>query len=165
MGTTDTEKKAPKPNGGLYSRVNVSVKTINIVIAVGLAALIVVLAFVVTHNGFTITFDTDGGSRVASVVGKYGETIAEPETPGQGGLDLHGLVQRLRVHGALGFRQGYTDRRYDSLRRLGSQKLITQKKKKKRRMETARSGIDASVSVFIFQSYVTFFRSGFRSSP
>lgn len=67
MGTTDTEKNAPKPNGGLYSRVNVSVKTINIVIAVGLAALIVVLAFVVTHNGFTITFDTDGGSRVASV--------------------------------------------------------------------------------------------------
>ena len=72
MGTTDTEKNAPKPNGGLYSRVNVSVKTINIVIAVGLAALIVVMAFVVTHNGFTITFDTDGGSRVASVVGKYG---------------------------------------------------------------------------------------------
>ena len=90
MGTTDTEKKAPKPNGGPYSRVNVSVKTINIVIAVGLAALIVVLAFVVTHNGFTITFDTDGGSRVASVVGKYGETIAEPETPVREGSTFTG---------------------------------------------------------------------------
>lgn len=90
MGTTDTEKKAPKPNGGLYSRVNVSVKTINIVIAVGLAALIVVLAFVVTHNGFTITFDTDGGSRVASVVGKYGETIAEPEAPVREGSTFTG---------------------------------------------------------------------------
>ena len=78
MGTTDTEKNAPKPNGGLYSRVNVSVKTINIVIAVGLAALIVVLAFVVTHNGFT------------SVVGKYGETIAEPETPVREGSTFTG---------------------------------------------------------------------------
>lgn len=88
--TNNAPVQKPKPNGGLYSRVNVSVKTINIVIAVGLAALILVLAFVVTHNGFTITFDTDGGSRVASVVGKYGETIAEPETPVREGSTFTG---------------------------------------------------------------------------
>ena len=71
----------PKPTGGLYSKVKVSVKTMNIIIAVGLAALVIVLVFVATHNGFTITFDTDGGSRIASVVGKYGETLGEPDAP------------------------------------------------------------------------------------
>ena len=75
------ESNTAKPTGGLYSRLKVSVKTMNIVIAVGLAALVIVLVFVATHNGFTITFDTDGGSRVASAVGKYGETLEEPDAP------------------------------------------------------------------------------------
>lgn len=80
----------PKNSGGLYSRVNVSVRTVNIVIAVAVAALVLVLVIVVANNGFTVDFDTDGGSRVDSTRAMYGELLSEPEPPVKEGYRFDG---------------------------------------------------------------------------
>ena len=84
------DTSTPKNSGGLYKHVKVSVKTVNAVIAVGIAVLAVVLVFVATHNGFSIGFDTDGGSYVESVVGKYGEYLTRPEDPVKEGWSFIG---------------------------------------------------------------------------
>lgn len=55
------------PNGGLYSKINMSVRTANILVAVVLVLLVGAGVFVIRHNGFTVSFETDGGSAVESV--------------------------------------------------------------------------------------------------
>ena len=90
----DNNTQTPR-SGGLYSRVKVSVRTVNAVIAVGVAALVLVLIIVTANSGFRVEFDTDGGSRVASAVGKYGETIAEPEAPVREGWSFTGWYRDL----------------------------------------------------------------------
>lgn len=85
----DIEIEQPEQNqaapqrrqGGLYSRVKVSVKTVNIIIVVGIIALFASMAFLITHNGFTVSFDTDGGSKIESCKVMYGETVVQPEDP------------------------------------------------------------------------------------
>ena len=46
-----------------------------------LAALVIVIVFVAINNGFKVSFDTDGGSRVDAVEAMYGDLLVEPETP------------------------------------------------------------------------------------
>ncbi len=76
--------------GGLYRNVKMSVKTANILVLVGIAALVVVTLFLVNHNGFTVTFDTDGGSSVESVKLYYGDTVTVDETPTKEGYVFTG---------------------------------------------------------------------------
>ena len=76
---TTTESAAPHKSGGLYSRVKVSVKTLDIIIVVLIAALVLCVVFMVSHNGFTVTYDTLGGTPVESVRVLHGETLS-PET-------------------------------------------------------------------------------------
>lgn len=91
MQSTETPPEQPKKTGGLYSRLNVSVKTMNIVIAVSIVALLAAMAFLVKHNGFTVTFDTNGGSYVESVKVMYGETVpAPPKNPVKEGYTFNG---------------------------------------------------------------------------
>ena len=73
------ENKTANKKGGLYARVNMSVKSANIMVGVLVAALIIVSVFIVKHNGFTVKFDTDGGSYVAPVKAMYSETVAPDE--------------------------------------------------------------------------------------
>ena len=62
----DTEK-TDRRKGGLYAKVNMSVKSANIMVATLVILLVAALIFVVSHSGFTVKFDTDGGSHVESV--------------------------------------------------------------------------------------------------
>lgn len=87
---TEVKKAEPKNNGGLYSKVNVSVKTMNIVIAVSIIALFAAMVFLVKHNGFTVTFDTNGGSYVESVKVMYGDKVPEQKTPVKEGYVFNG---------------------------------------------------------------------------
>lgn len=48
-------------SGGLYAKVNISVKTANILVIVLIALLIASTAFILSHRGFTVEFDTDRG--------------------------------------------------------------------------------------------------------
>lgn len=80
----------PKNNGGLYSKVKMSVRTANILIAALIAILIAVTLFLVSHNGFTVKFDTDGGSYVQSVKAYHSELVAKPEEPVKEGYTFDG---------------------------------------------------------------------------
>ncbi len=80
----ETEKSVPiskKPHGGLYAKIRMSVRTANILVIVMVLLLCAAFVFVVRHNGFTVQFDTDGGSRVESVRVLYAEKLAVPEAP------------------------------------------------------------------------------------
>ena len=67
--------------GGLYARVKMSVKTANIMVTVFIVLLIAVTVFVVSHGGFTVSFDTNGGSHIEKVKVMHSQTIELKEDP------------------------------------------------------------------------------------
>lgn len=86
MPTLETARKP----GGLYRNIKMSVKTANILVIIGCVALLFTMFFLVQHNGFTIKFDTDGGSYVESCKVLHSETIPEIETPVKEGYSFTG---------------------------------------------------------------------------
>ncbi len=82
------EKKKQK-SGGLYSKINMSVKAANIMVASLVAVLLIVSVFIISHSGFTVKFDTDGGSYVSPVKVMYSETLS-PEDPIKEGYEFKG---------------------------------------------------------------------------
>ncbi len=84
------EERSPRPLRGLYDRVNISVGTLNIVIIVLVAALLVCFAYGIAHRGYTITFDSLGGTAVESRKQMYGELLEEPEAPVREGYVFDG---------------------------------------------------------------------------
>ena len=54
-----------------------------------LALLVIALIFVVKHNGFTVKFDTDGGSYIAPLKAEYSDKLS-PETPTKEGWTFTG---------------------------------------------------------------------------
>lgn len=77
----ENERPVPRHEpGGLYAKVKMSVHSANILVAVGVVVLVLVTAFLIRHNGFTVTFDTDGGSFIQSERVLHGETVS-PDTP------------------------------------------------------------------------------------
>ncbi len=79
-----------KKNGGLYSKVNMSLKTANIMVLVLAFLLVAAMFFVVKHNGFTVRFDTDGGSYVESQKVLHSELITTPDEPVREGYTFDG---------------------------------------------------------------------------
>lgn len=75
---------------GLYRHVKISVKTLDKIIIVGIAAIVLVLIFAVQHGGYTITFDSNGGTDVPSQELRYGDLITEPEPPTREGYRFAG---------------------------------------------------------------------------
>ena len=65
----------------IYSKAKISVKVLDTIIVLGLVSLFAVTAFLSVNGGFDIVFDSDGGSDVASLRLRYGESITEPEAP------------------------------------------------------------------------------------
>lgn len=63
------------PGGGMYRGVNVSVKVLNYVIVVLMAALIIVVVFLGMNSHFTITLDTNGGENIKPIECKHGDSI------------------------------------------------------------------------------------------
>lgn len=81
---------AGRPLRGLYSKVNISVKTLNIVIIVLAAALVLSMAFGIANRGFLVEFDSLGGTAVESQKRMYDEQIEEPEPPTREGYVFDG---------------------------------------------------------------------------
>lgn len=75
--------------GGLYSRVKISVKALDAIIVVLIAVLVLAVLFMVSHNGFTVTYDTQGGTPVESVRVMYGDRVS-PNTPTREGYRFGG---------------------------------------------------------------------------
>ena len=80
---------ADKKTGGLYAKVNMSVKNANILVAVTVALLVIVTIFIVNHGGFTVKFDTDGGSYIEPVTAMYSDVV-DCENPVKEGYEFTG---------------------------------------------------------------------------
>jgi uncharacterized repeat protein (TIGR02543 family) len=83
---------------GLYKHVKIPVKVLDIVIVVCVLAIVVVLAIELQDPGYTITFDTKGGTDVPAQTQMYGELLAVPESPTREGYAFTGWY---KDHGCL----------------------------------------------------------------
>lgn len=86
---TDYAAQNVHRTGGLYAKINMSLKSADIMVAALTALLIAALIFVIGHNGFTVKFDTDGGSHIEPVRAMHSEKI-EVENPVKEGFVFTG---------------------------------------------------------------------------
>lgn len=82
----NTERKP----GGLYRNVKMSVKTADKLILIGIIVLIACMIFAVSHAGFTVTFNTDGGSQIDDQKVMYGQLVDVDENPVKEGYTFTG---------------------------------------------------------------------------
>lgn len=83
-------EKTGKQLRGLYKNVHISVRSLNIIIIVLCAALIVCMAFGIANRGFTVSFNSMGGTAVESQKLMYGDLITEPDEPTREGYRFSG---------------------------------------------------------------------------
>ncbi|MBE5972031.1 MAG: hypothetical protein E7246_05875 [Lachnoclostridium sp.] len=83
------EEQIPKFRG-LYRNVNISVKALDRVIAACIAVILIVVALELRNPGFSIVFDSRGGTDVSAQTQMYGELLEEPEAPSREGYQFTG---------------------------------------------------------------------------
>ena len=83
------EEKIP-PFRGLYRHVKISVKALDAVIITCVVVILLVVALEMTDPGFTVTFDSKGGTDVAHQKYMYGEVLELPEPPTREGYTFTG---------------------------------------------------------------------------
>lgn len=86
-----TPKKEPQSSfRGLYKNVNISVQTLDKIIVGGIVLIILLIIFGIANNGYTVSFDSKGGTDVASQDCMYADLVAEPEPPTREGYEFTG---------------------------------------------------------------------------
>ena len=75
---------------GLYRYVKISVKALDRIIIACIAVIVLVVALELRNPGFTITFDSKGGTDVMSTNQMYGELLEVPEPPTREGYRFTG---------------------------------------------------------------------------
>lgn len=87
-----TPRKEPQSSfRGLYKNVRISVKTLDKVIIGGIVLIVVLLIFGISNNGYTVTFDSRGGTDVSAQTDvMYGEPLEVPEPPTREGYVFTG---------------------------------------------------------------------------
>lgn len=83
------EKQVPKFRG-LYRHVKISVKALDWIIAACIAVILIVFAIEMRDPGFTVTFDSRGGTDVAVQKQMWGEQLELPEPPTREGYTFAG---------------------------------------------------------------------------
>ena len=83
------EEQVPK-FCGLYRHVKISVKTLDRIILACIAVILIVVALEMRNPGFTVTFDSRGGSDVPAQSQMYGELLVVPEPPTREGYTFTG---------------------------------------------------------------------------
>ena len=83
------EKPVP-PFRGLYRYVKISVKALDRIIIACIAVILIVVALEMRNPGFTITFDSRGGTDVPAHNQMYGELLEVPEPPTREGYRFTG---------------------------------------------------------------------------
>ena len=86
---TSAEKEVPKFRG-LYRHVKISVKALDWIIGICIAVILIVVAVEMIDPGFTVTFDTRGGTDVPAQTQMYGELLELPEPPTRQGYAFTG---------------------------------------------------------------------------
>ena len=75
---------------GLYKNVRISVRTLDILIIGGIAIIVLLLIFGFATNGYTVTFDSKGGTDVAAQEKMYGDLVDVPQPPTREGYRFTG---------------------------------------------------------------------------
>ena len=75
---------------GLYKNVKISVKTLDMLIIGGIIAMILLVGYGIVNNGYTVTFDSKGGTDVVSQQKMYGDLVDIPEPPTREGYEFTG---------------------------------------------------------------------------
>ena len=83
------EEQIPKFRG-LYRYVNISVKQLDMIIGLCILVIIIVVAIELMDPGFTVNFNSLGGTDVAPQEQMYGELIDAPEPPTREGYTFTG---------------------------------------------------------------------------
>ena len=83
------EKQTP-PFRGLYRYVKISVKALDRIIIACIAVIVLVVALELRDPGFTVTFDSKGGTDVPAHNQMYGELLEIPEPPTREGYRFTG---------------------------------------------------------------------------
>jgi len=86
----DEAEKKQKEFRGLYKHVKISVKTLDRIIVGCIAVIVILVALDLRNPGFTITFDSKGGTDVAPQNQMYGELLIVPENPTREGYEFSG---------------------------------------------------------------------------
>ena len=85
----ENEQKTPEFRG-LYKHVKISVKTLDKIIVACIAVIVILVALDLRNPGFTITFDSKGGTDVAPQNQMYGQLLEAPEEPTREGYEFTG---------------------------------------------------------------------------
>lgn len=87
---TPSVSSEDKPFRGLYKHVKISVRALDIIIVSCILLIILFVALDLSNPGFTITFDSRGGTDVSSQSQMYGELLNAPEPPTREGYAFAG---------------------------------------------------------------------------
>ena len=88
----EPQRKEPEQSfRGLYKNVKISVKTLDMVIVGGIIVMVLLIVFGIANNGYTVSFDSKGGTDVPSQTDlMYGDHVTEPEPPTREGYVFAG---------------------------------------------------------------------------
>ena len=84
------EGKEPRKLKGLYKGIDVSVKSLNVVIIACVLVILILVGIELKDPGHIITFDSLGGTVVASQTQMYGELLELPDPPTREGYAFTG---------------------------------------------------------------------------
>ena len=79
------DRSQPRSVPGFYRGAKVSVRALDIAIIVCILAIVLFVAMDLRDPGFTVSFDSKGGSDVPSQTQMYGEALALPQPPAREG--------------------------------------------------------------------------------
>ena len=88
--TPETQEEKIPPFRGLYRHVKISVKALDCIIVACILVILAVVALEMRNPGFTIAFDSRGGSEVPAQTQMYGELLELPEPPTREGYTFTG---------------------------------------------------------------------------
>ena len=87
---TDAQKENIPKFRGLYRYVKISVKALDAIIVACIAVILIVVALEMRNPGFTVSFDSKGGTDVPVQNQMYGELLEVPEPPTREGYRFVG---------------------------------------------------------------------------
>ena len=88
--TPESQEEKLPPFRGLYRHVKISVKALDCVIVACILVILAVVALEMRNPGFTISFDSKGGTDVPAQNQMYGEMLEVPEPPTREGYEFTG---------------------------------------------------------------------------
>ena len=102
------EKQPEKDFKGIYKNVKISVKTLDYIIVGGIALMVILLLFGIANNGYTVTFDSRGGTDVETQTDVlHTELLTEPEPPTREGYRFTGWYMDQNCVYAWNFQEMY----------------------------------------------------------